>query len=273
MTNEGHTAPRRTPIQGPAYLRIADDIRIDIERGVLSPGDALPSLAAISDTYKVSGAVARQAIALLASQGLIVTGQGKRPTVRIPRTRVTRSNRHHHEEKRRVTWSEEDRRKNGPLEDTTGISLDTATLSVEYTRVEADDSVPEYPAGMPLLRREYETLSAEGRRIAWSVSWLPVEYLETNPALLDSSNEPWPGSTQHQLHTVNIEVAEVVDMITARAPSTVEAERWDMAPGEPLIVGRDRMIDTDGRVVSVSTSQYPADSTQLEFITPLGRLS
>lgn len=271
MTNEGHTAPRRTPTHGPAYLRIADDLRIDIEKGVLSPGEALPSLAAISGSYKVSQAVARQAIALLATQGLIVTGQGKRPTVRAPRTRVTRSNQQHHEEKRRVTWSEEERRKNGPLEDTTGISLEKAALSVEYTQVQADASVPEYPAGTRLLRREYETLSPEKRRIAWSVSWIPVEYLEPNPALLDSGNEPWPGSTQHQLHTVGVEVAEVVDMITARAPSTVEAEQWDMAPGEPLIVGRDRMTDTEGRVVSVSLSQYPADSTQLEFVTPLER--
>lgn len=271
MTNQDHSPPERTPFLGPAYLRIADDLRIQIETGVLGPGDEIPSLAKISTTYKVSQAVARQAVALLRSQGLITSGQGKRPAVRAPRVRVTRSNRQHHEEKRRVTWPEAERRKHGPLEDTTGMSIDQTTLHVTYTRVKADATLPEFPEGTEVLRREYENVDGNGRRIAWSQSWLPVALIESNPALFDSSNEPWPGSVQHQLHTVGIEVAEVVDTITARAPSTVEAEKWGMAPGEPLIVGRDVMTDTEGRVVAVSDSQYPADSTALEFVTPLPR--
>lgn len=269
MSSQEDAVPERTPVEGHRYLRIADDLRIQIETGNLAAGDQLPSLADIARSYGVSPAVARQAISLLSAQGLILKGQGKRPTVRGARIRVTRSNRQHHEEKRRVTWSEKDRRKAGPLEDTTGIRLDQAALHVEYSQVQADGTVPEYAAGTRLLRREYETRDPTGQRIAWSVSWSPVEYLEPNPATLDSSNEPWPGSLQHQLHTVGIEVAEVVDTITARAPTTVEAAKWGMSPGEPIIIGRDVMTDTTGRIVSVSLSQYPADSTQLEFVTPL----
>ncbi|GAB3175151.1 GntR family transcriptional regulator [Myceligenerans halotolerans] len=265
--------PRRTPATEPGYLRIADDVRIQIETGVLAPGDDVPSLAELQRSYKVSQAVARQAIASLRSQGLISGGQGKRATVRAPRIRVTRSNRQHHEEKRRVHLPEDERRNHGPLEDTTGLSLhnDGVTLHATYSEVTADRRNPEFAEGTPLLRREYETVNADGRRLAWSASWIPLDLARKNPALLDESNEPWPGAIQHQLHTVGVEVGEVTDTITARPPTTVEVEQWGMAPGEPLLEGRDVMRDIDGRIVATSYSQYPADSTAMEFVTPLER--
>lgn len=263
------TAPERTPTRAPAYLRIADDLRIQIETGDLSPGDHVPSLSELTTHYGVSQAVARQAISLLRSQALITTGQGRRPTVRGPRVRISTSNLKHLEDKRRVTWPIEKRRAHGPLEDTTGLSVHDMVFSADYSRVLADDEIPEFPVETPLLRREYETKDKEGRRLARSTSWLPIALIESNPDLLEASNEPWPGSTQHQLHTVGIEVAEIVATVTARAPTTVEAEAWGLLPGEPLLIGRSVMHDTEGRVVCCSQVQYPADSTQLEFVTPL----
>ncbi|MFC8797265.1 GntR family transcriptional regulator [Promicromonospora sp. NPDC057138] len=263
------SAPERTPAEQHGYIQIADDLRLQIQNGELAAGDELPSLSELVQKYGAGQQTARRAISVLQAQGLITSSQGKRPVVRGSRTRVTRSNRQHHLEKERIRLPEEERRVQGPLEDTTGISLHDATLNVTYREVVADESTPEFETGTPLLRREYETTGKRGNRIAWSVSWIPLAFISSNPDLLDSSNEPWPGSTQHQFSTVGIEIAEVVDTITARAPDTVEAARWGMSPGEPLLVGRDLMRDTQDRVVCVSLSQYPADSTQMEFVTPL----
>ena len=37
----------------------------------------------------------------------------------------------------------------------------------------------------------------------------------------------------------------------------------------PIIVCRRISIDTDGRVVEISDADYPADRTELHFVTPL----
>ena len=52
-------------------------------------------------------------------------------------------------------------------------------------------------------------------------------------------------------------------------PTTVDAQRWDLEPGVPLLLVRRISIDTTGRAVEVSDAQYPADRTLLRFTTPL----
>jgi DNA-binding GntR family transcriptional regulator len=64
------------------YRRIASDLRTAIERGELAPGDLLPSEASLMTTYGVSRGTARQALAELASSGLIESVQGKGRFVR-----------------------------------------------------------------------------------------------------------------------------------------------------------------------------------------------
>src|SRR5262249_40076216 len=97
----------------------------------------------------------------------------------------------------------------------------------------------------------------------------PVHLIESNPALLDSANEPWPGGTQHQLYTVGIEIARMDTEVTATMPTTVEMQRWSMMDGVPLLCGRKLAVDTNGRVVEVSDARYPADRTKMLFSFPL----
>jgi GntR family transcriptional regulator len=87
--------------------------------------------------------------------------------------------------------------------------------------------------------------------------------------LLDEKNEPWPGGTLHQLSTVGIEIMRVVDEVTARMPTNAEAQAWDMPSGVPLLVCRRISFDANDRLIEVSDAEYPADRTELRFITPL----
>lgn len=57
--------------------RITTDLRQQIERGDLTPGDALPSDAVLVQRYQVSRGTARQALATLKAAGLIETRHGK----------------------------------------------------------------------------------------------------------------------------------------------------------------------------------------------------
>jgi GntR family transcriptional regulator len=71
-----------------------------------------------------------------------------------------------------------------------------------------------------LLRRRYtSTDPRSGNLLSSSVSYIPKSLVDGNPAILDESNEPWPGGTLHQLSTVGIEIMKVVDEVTARMPS------------------------------------------------------
>ena len=53
------------------YLTVAADLREKIASGEMLPGEQVPSLDKISESYKVSRTTARRALAVLAEEGLI----------------------------------------------------------------------------------------------------------------------------------------------------------------------------------------------------------
>jgi GntR family transcriptional regulator len=61
----------------PEYQRIAEDIRSQIARGVLAPGDRLPSVAELTRRYGVPTILVRNALLLLQVQGLARGEQGR----------------------------------------------------------------------------------------------------------------------------------------------------------------------------------------------------
>ncbi|HUY50583.1 MAG TPA: GntR family transcriptional regulator [Streptosporangiaceae bacterium] len=65
------------PVGGPAYRRVADDLRRKIASGELPLGSAIPSTAQLSEIYGVSTTVVRAAVAQLRGDGLVVGHPGK----------------------------------------------------------------------------------------------------------------------------------------------------------------------------------------------------
>jgi GntR family transcriptional regulator len=63
----------------PPYLQIADDLRSQIESGRYQPGDKLPSLPEMLQTYTSAYETIRRAIGKLRDEGLVAT-QGTRGT-------------------------------------------------------------------------------------------------------------------------------------------------------------------------------------------------
>ena len=54
----------------PPYLRIAHDLRSQIEHGELRPGEQVPSVTKLAGTYEVSRGTARRALDMLKQWGL-----------------------------------------------------------------------------------------------------------------------------------------------------------------------------------------------------------
>lgn len=265
--------PQRTVVAAPVRLRIADDIRIAIERGDLAPGDPLPTLQELARTWKCSIGVAREAVALLKTQGLITGGRGKAPTVRQPHRRICRSSERHQAEKDLVRASEEERSGQGASEIDLGVPLDHLKFSARYDVIPAGTDLGAVFGIKPsdkVLRRVYETVDpSTDHRQAWSVSYLPHSLVAGHPDLLNSDLEPWPGGTQHQLYTIGIEIVRMDDEVSAEMPSTVDMQLWGMEEGVPMLKVRRISVDTDDRAVEVSDAEYPADRTELKFVTPL----
>ncbi|CAL9611552.1 GntR family transcriptional regulator [Nocardiopsis dassonvillei] len=66
----------------PLQVRIADDLRNQIRRGDLEPGDKLPTLAEIGREHSVSEMVARRAVELLRQEGTVISRRGSGTYVR-----------------------------------------------------------------------------------------------------------------------------------------------------------------------------------------------
>jgi len=66
----------------PGYLQIADDLRAQIHSGALAPGGPLPSTARLAERYESSASVAKMAVGILRTEGLVVGQQGKGVFVR-----------------------------------------------------------------------------------------------------------------------------------------------------------------------------------------------
>src|SRR5690349_12799785 len=127
--------PQPTAVQPPIHLRIADDLRMQIERGSLAPGDSLPTLAEICKDYDCSMNSARSAVALLKSQGLITAGRGKAPVVRIPPGKVVRSSERHQAEKDLARRPEKERGAIGEAETNLNMSIADQVFSSTYDTI------------------------------------------------------------------------------------------------------------------------------------------
>ncbi|MCP2340471.1 GntR family transcriptional regulator [Actinomadura rupiterrae] len=265
--------PQPTPVRRSVPLAIADDIRMRIESGELSPGDPVPTIHQLGETWGCTVGAAREAHRLLKEQGLVTGGRGKPLSVRQPVNQTLRSSARHQIEKDLAAQPEEERAKVGTAELETGISFEEIDYSSTYDVIPANVDLAEafkVDAGTDILMRTYEArISRTGVLNSWSLSYLPVEIIGQNPAYMDAANEPWPGGTQYQLRTLGIEVGEMIDEVTGRMPTTAEREDWHMDAGVPLLVVRRISIDTTGRVVEVSDATFPADRTKLSFPTPL----
>ncbi|SCG75975.1 transcriptional regulator, GntR family [Micromonospora echinaurantiaca] len=255
------------------YERIANELREKIRSRELGPGDQLPGEQQLVADYRVSLPVVRQALDVLESEGLVDRIHGRGTYVRAPRQRVRRTPERYQWEKDRVLLSEAQRGRTGATEKDTGLTMSDLEFSARYDTVHADEDLAatfKLPVGAKLLRRRYSTKSRQERApISAIVSYLPYDQAAENPALLEESNEPWPGGTQHQLYTIGIELECIIDHITTRPPGPEEVEELDLRPGVSVFCLRKVSVSTTGAIVEVSDVVLPGDRTEFVYTTTL----
>lgn len=257
------------------YERIATKLRDAIRDGTYQAGDQLPSEQTLMAENGVSLPVVRQALDLLESEGLVDRVHGRGTYVRTPRQRIRRTPERYQWEKQRALLPESQRRRTGSIERDTGLTMADLQFHAEYSTIAANQDLAaafQVPVGAKLLRRVYRTRSKhEDAPFTLIYSHLLYDLAAENPALLDASNEPWPGGTNHQLLTIGIEVDRLTDRITTRPPTPEEAEALAIPPGVAVFELRTMSIDTNEQVVHVSDVILPGDRTEFVYTTKLPR--
>lgn len=246
----------------PEYLRIAAEIRAQITTGAYRPGDKLPTLPALCETYAVSGTTVRNALAVLRTEGLIEsrTRAGTIVRDRPPIHRLAA-----------------DRYRNKPGPPATAFTRDQGIGWAEYRldkrfekrRADAElAALFECEIGEALLARHFvfydndEPTQLSTSYVRWSdVAGTPVA---------DPINEPWPGGTRAQLAHLGITVRRITESFTTGMPTEDEAATLRIGGAVPVLRFTRRHIADDGRVVEVA---HPivrrGDSTVVEFAIDL----
>ncbi len=271
---------RSEPTAGtvPVHHQIADKLRMWIESGSLAPGDPLPSIRSLQDEWDCAPITARTALDVLRGEGLITSsGRGKTAVVRKPvhRQPIRLASHWADEQKALVLRPRTERALRGAIEMVSGIPIADVTSTHQYQVIPANANLADefgIQTGADVQQRTYEmTDPGSDRRLAFSVSYIPLALIASNPDLLDQRNEPWPGGHQHQLYTVGIEIDRLVRSIIAVEPTPRDRQHWAMDIGVPLLRVRTRSIATTGSVVELSEATYPADRTEITVTEHLTR--
>ncbi len=238
---------------GPAYERVAAQLRAAIFAGEVS--GRLPSLNGLADRYACTVDVARRAVEVLRSEGLVFTRQGSGTYVR----RFDRILRSSPGRLARTWWGG-----GTPIQD-----ADTGDRPRVVDVVVAEEPAPDYvaealgvDAGAPALTRSRRFL-VEGRPVQLAVSWLPLDVVGgTRIAYTDVG----PGGTYARLAELGPEPVRFTERLTARAPRPEEVDRLGLEPAGAIVIEIVRCAFTAAdRCVEVNRMVLDATAYALEY--------
>jgi len=228
----------------PEYLRIAADLRRRITSGEWAPGDQIPTLPELCDTYAVSQTTVRNALDLLRNEGLIESraraGTRVRPRPPVHRMAADR-------------YRSTPGAKSTPYTKDQGIGWSEYRLDKRFDRVQADAELAalfECEVGERLLARHFVFYDND-QPTQMSTSYVRWSDVGGTP-VADPINEPWPGGTRAQLQTLGIRVTEITESFQAGMPTELEAATLRIGAGVPVLRYTRRHIADTGRVVEVA---------------------
>ena len=235
--------------------RIADDLRESIHSGHLAPGSEIPSENELAAEYHTSRKTVRSALAVLRSEGLITTGQGRRAAVR-PRGQVG------------ITVTGSNYRKHRGL----GLPGFNAQALEQGQRPRQDiREVVRVPARPEVAARLDIDESAEVvvRRLTFLLEGIPValhdSYFPADLAAGTAIEQPRliKGGAHAVIEDpagpVHRHIARSVDEISGRMPTPDEARTLSMPPGVPVFHILRTVYDSEGRPVEVQDSVAAGD--------------
>lgn len=253
------------------HRQLADLIRAAITAGACRPGEPLPSEAELAVTVGLSRTAVRDALDILAGEGLLVKRSGAATRVATPPpVRHMATSRYADELARiRALKPGQDHPLTSAFTVDHGVGWADYAVESQYSQDAATDDDAarlHLAAGAPVLRRQLVKW-AGGAPVQLQESVIPLELIADTP-VMDPARQPWPGGTIAELYSVGLVVTRVVEEARARTPSTAERRVLEMEAAGPVwdIV---RIFHVGERPAEVSTVVCPASRIVLAYETDL----
>jgi GntR family transcriptional regulator len=247
-----------------ASRTIERDLRRKIERGDLVAGDKLPSERKLAEEYGVARNTAREAIRLLAEQGLVtvrhgsgVTVRGKARLLRFGAERYARTLRQ--ETGLSPFRAEVGRQGREPRVDCTSITRVTAPAEIAE-RLLID------PETETVVRRE-NWYYADDEPMQVGVTYSPWSIVEGTPVA--DSAKMGKGSLYARFEERGHAITTIREEVTARMPTPDEAKGLRIPDAVPVIEVTHTGIDQDGAPFEVTIFVMRADYNGLDYRMPV----
>lgn len=258
MVDDNH--PLASAEQPPSH-RIADELRAAITNGWLAPGDKLPSERELAREHAVARNTARQAIAILQSEGLVEAQHGRgvfvreqEPLIRLAHDRYSPEQR----EGEDGPFAAEVKRFGGePRVEVIGIE-----------EVDPPDEVAERLEGWDITQvlRRRNRYFVDDRPVQLVETYLPLE-VAANTRL--SQPDPGPGGIYEELKRAGYEMATSAETVTARMPTPPERETLSLRSGVPVLEVWHTSHSSDNTAFEVTHFRLAADRNLLAFRVPV----
>ena len=249
------------PLRGnePAYASMAATIRADIRTGFRPPGSKLPSERELAEEWGVSRIVARQAVNVLRTEGLVYGVRGKGVFVA---------------EQASLTRIAPDRYRRGRTRTTFVEEASDAGKELNVERAASQIRAPEDLAerlgietGDRVSDSEY-LVTMDGAPVTWSHAYEPLE-------LTGGTEIEWPdeGPYGHlgvvdRFDMIGLHIINVEEVLTVRAPTEVEAGKLQVPSGVGVIELQQTFRTAD-RAVEVADIIYPANRYRFVYRMPI----
>lgn len=246
----------------PPSRRIAEVLRAAIKAGHLTPGEKLPSERALAQEYGAARNTAREAIRLLAEEGLVTARHGSGVFVREPQRlfrfgsdRYSRTNRETGLTPFRL---EAERQGKAARIDVVGITRERPPQDIaERLSVPADEE--------SVLHRENHYF-ADNEPVQIVSTYLRWDEAEGTPLMQPRTGKDGIYGRLEELAHV---MTRVRDEITARMPTPAEAVVLELPSGVPVLEVLHTSLDQEAEPFEVSRYVHRADRTGLLYELPV----
>lgn len=241
--------------------RIAEELRRSITTGGIKPGDKLPSERALAQQYKTARNTAREAIRLLAEQGLVTAEHGRgvfvRPTPHV-RLLLSGSNYRKHR-KLGLPGFNAQAKEQGQVAEQRLLNVTTVPAPAEIAlRLDTDDETP------VVLRQRLFLVNEQP--VALCDSYYPAS-LAAGTGIAE--HERVKGGVHALIEDpkgpIRRRVARSVDNVIARMPTQDEVAVLHLHPGVPVIRVLRTIYDTSGDPLEVQDTIAAADRHEFQY--------
>jgi GntR family transcriptional regulator len=248
------------------YRQIAEDLREQIERGDLEPGQQMRTELELRDHYGASRNTVRDAIKWLTNLGLVETkpGQGTFVVQKIDPfvTKLTGDPQTGWGgDEGAVYLSEVSQQNRKPT---------SSPLQVEIQQASDDTATGlNIPQGAEVISR-HERRHIDGTPWSMQTSYYPMEFADRGAERLRSARNIDEGTVEYLGDSLHIRQVGYRDRITVRTPNTTEADFFRLPPDgrTPMYEITRTAYDGNGQPMRLTVTVYPADRNQ--FLLEVG---